>query len=113
MSAELNNTEDRVIDSTGNVFADLNLPVSQKDMMKVAFAQAIAMTIERRKLTQVQAAEIIGVDQAKVSALVRGRLKSFSIDRLVGYMISLGRDLNIQISREKIGKGRITIAKVA
>ena len=87
-----------VIDSSGNVFADLNLPSSEEDMLKVQISRAIAATLRRRKLTQVDAAKIMCVDQAKVSALLRGRFKGFSVDRLFRLLILLGRDVDIHIS---------------
>ena len=59
-----------VNDSSGNVFDDLNFPSSPDVMLKVEVLRAIAERIRRRKLTQVQAAEIIGTDQAKVSNLL-------------------------------------------
>ena len=97
--------------SSGNVFADLRLPSSPEDMLKVEMARAIGKTIERRGLTQVQAAKMLGTDQAKVSAIVRGRLKDFAVDRLFNYLVALGHDVDIRISqrlRRAEGKIRVT-----
>jgi len=88
---------DSVTDSCGNVFADLDLNLSDLDMLKIQIARAISATIERRQLTQVQAAKILETDQAKVSALLRGRLKTFSVERLFRFLAALGRDANIHI----------------
>lgn len=90
----------KVLRSTGNVFADLGLPSSPEDMLKVNIAHAITTTIRKRALTQVAAGEIIGADQAKVSALLRGRLSGFSVERLMTFLLKLGRDVDITISRE-------------
>ncbi len=96
--------------STGNVFADLGLPSSPEDMIKVDIVLAIATTIRKRNLTQAAAGDIIGVDQAKVSALLRGRLAGFSIERLLGFLVKLGRDVDIAISREhKTREGRVRV----
>lgn len=113
MSRDLEQDDVRVHEGTGNVFADLGLPSSQEDMAKVGIARAISTTIRKRNLTQAQAGEIIGVDQAKVSALLRGRLKGFSIERMVIFLIRLGRDVDITISREhsnREGKVRVKAA---
>jgi len=91
-------TDEKVIESSGNVFADLGLPCAPEDMLKVNIAHAIASTINKRKLTQAAAGAIIGVDQAKVSALLRGRLTGFSVERLVTFLVRLGRDVEITIS---------------
>jgi predicted XRE-type DNA-binding protein len=97
-------------ESSGNVFADLGLPHSEEDMLKVEIARAIANAIERRKLTQVAAAGVLRTDQAKISAIVRGRLKDFSADRLLSFLVALGHDIEINISkRGKKVPGRIRV----
>jgi predicted XRE-type DNA-binding protein len=111
MSAELENTT--VINSTGNVFADLDLPATDKDMLKVYIAHAITVTLRERKLTQEDAAKIINADQAKVSALMRGRLNQFSVERLINYLILLGRDIDVKVSKshaDRRGKIRVHAA---
>ena len=59
--------ESGVIKSSGNVFADLGLPHSDEDMLKVKIAVAITGTLSKLGLTQVHAAERMHVDQATVS----------------------------------------------
>jgi predicted XRE-type DNA-binding protein len=97
--AKRKNIDVAVRESSGNVFADLDLPHSPEDMLKIEIAHAISTTIRNRDLTQAAAGKIIGVDQAKVSALLRGRLTGFSIERLVLFLTELGRDVEIKISR--------------
>jgi predicted XRE-type DNA-binding protein len=97
--------------SSGNVFADLALPASAEDMLKVEVARAIGKTIERRGLTQVEAAKRLGTDQAKISAIVRGRLKDFAVDRLFNYLVALGHDVDIHISqRLRRTEGKIRVS---
>jgi len=74
---------------SANVFADLGLPNPDEALAKAGLAQAIAETIERRGLTQEEAARIMGLDQPKVSAIVRGRLTGFAQDRLTCCVHSL------------------------
>jgi predicted XRE-type DNA-binding protein len=61
--------------------------------------------IAERKLTQARAAAILGVDQPKVSALVRGNLGGFSIDRLLRFLNALGREVKIIISPVRHSNG--------
>jgi predicted XRE-type DNA-binding protein len=82
---------------SGNVFADLGLPDPEEALAKAGLAQAIAETVERRGLTQEEAARIMGLDQPKVSAIVRGRLRGFTQDRLTRCVLSLGNDVEITI----------------
>ena len=89
---------------SGNVFHDLGFPDAEELRIKAELAMEISEVIESRGLTQVQAAEVLGVDQPKVSALVRGRLDGFSLERLYRFLNSLGRD--IQITLRDIPKNR-------
>jgi predicted XRE-type DNA-binding protein len=87
-----------VTPSSGNVFADLGLPDADDLLAKANLALHIRRTIEARKLTQVQAAGILGIDQPKVSSIINGRLDGFSTDRLMRFLIELGCDVQISVS---------------
>ena len=83
-----------VIDEgSGNVFTDVGLEMSEIDMIKVQLALAINRTIQKRGLTQAAAGRLMGVDQSKVSKIVRGRLDEFSLERLAKFLLDLGRDI--------------------
>jgi predicted XRE-type DNA-binding protein len=56
----------------------------------------IAKVIKDKKLTQKKAAVLIGVDQPKISAIIRGQLSGFTIDRLFRFLIALGMDIIIE-----------------
>jgi len=92
--------ENSVSTSSGNVFADLGLPNPEERLVKAELARKISEAITFRKLTQVQAAELLGIDQPKISALVRGRLSGFSIDRLFQFLNDLDNDVEIVIKRK-------------
>ena len=84
-------------ESSGNVFADLGLENPEGLLAKAELVQRIADIIAERKLTQVRAAKLLGIDQPKVSALLRGKLDGFSTDRLFRFLNALGRDVEIVI----------------
>jgi predicted XRE-type DNA-binding protein len=86
------------VEGTGNVYADLGVANPQEARAKADLAHRIVDIIEARKLTQVQAGKVLGVDQPKVSALKRGRLADFSIERLVGFLLLLGHDVQIIVT---------------
>ncbi len=92
--------------SSGNVFKDLSVSAPEEALAKAELAAKIAEIIASRKLTQAAAAEILGVDQPKVSALLRGRLAGFSTDRLLKFLTALGRDVEIVIRPKRYSKGR-------
>lgn len=81
--------------SSGNVFADLGLPDADKYLAKAELAHEINNMIKKRGIKQVAAAEILGVDQPKISALSCGRLDDFSIERLIGFLNKLDRKVEI------------------
>src|SRR6516165_5453141 len=83
--------------SSGNVFADLGLKNPEELLAKAELVQRISDIIAERKLTQARAAKILGVDQPKVSALLRGKLEGFSTDRLFRFLNALGLDVEIVI----------------
>ena len=91
------NSEPRITEGSGNVYADLGLPDPEVALAKAELALRIKAVIEQRRLTQVEAAKLLGVDQAKVSALIRGRLSGFSTDRLFRFLNALGRVIEIVV----------------
>jgi predicted XRE-type DNA-binding protein len=95
------------IEGSGNVFADLEFPDADEMLAKAELATKIAGILRRRGLTQMQAAEILGVDQPKVSALIRGRLSGFSIERLLRFLLLLGTDVAITIKPRQRSHSRL------
>lgn len=88
-------------ESSGNVYADLGIENPEEALAKSELARQIGKLIKKKKLTQKQAAEILGIDQPKISALIRGRLRSFSLERLIRFLNELGQDVSIMISPAK------------
>lgn len=78
-----------------NVFADLGVPQPDLALTKAKLVQQIRDLIAGRKLTQAKAAELLGLDQPKVSALVRGRTDGYTIDRLFKFLNLLGQHVEI------------------
>ena len=80
-----------------NIFADLKLPNSDELNAKAEIAYQICAILQERQVTQRAAADLLGIDQSKVSALLRGRLEGFSSDRLFRFLNALDRDVEIVI----------------
>jgi predicted XRE-type DNA-binding protein len=90
-------TQAPVIASSGNVFADLGFHEPEEELTKAQLASLVRQIIARRRLSQVAAAALMGVDQPKVSALINGRLANFSSERLLHLLIALGQDVDITV----------------
>ncbi len=83
--------------SSGNVFADLGMPNPEESLAKAELAHKITLLVRDKRLTQAQTAKLLGVDQPKVSALMRGRLSGFSLERLIRFLLLLGQDIKITV----------------
>ncbi len=91
---------------SGNVFADLGIPQPDLALAKAMLVQQIRDQIVELGLTQMKAAELLGLDQPKVSALVRGRTDGYTIDRLFKFLNLLGQ--HIEITIRPAGKKSVT-----
>lgn len=82
---------------SGNVFRDLGLSNPDLLLAKATLVQQIRDLIDERKLTQAKAASLLGLDQPKISALLRGRTDGYSLDRLFKCLNALGQDVDITV----------------
>ena len=95
-------TQTKKIDETieagsTNVFTDLEMPDADEKLAKAELALCINQIIAQKKLKQIAAAKLLGIDQSKISLLNRGRLSAFSIERLVKFLNLLNQDVEIVI----------------
>ena len=86
---------------SGNVFADLGFRDAEERMWKAQLAINISRLIQSKDWTQAQAAERMGLDQPKVSQLMRGALSGFSADRLFAILNRLGYNVEVRISTKE------------
>ena len=95
---------------TGNVFADLGFPDAAERQAKLRLAYALNQVLEARKLSQAEAAKVLGVTQPKVSALRHYKLAGFSVERLMNLLTALDQDVEIVIRRKPRSRkaGRIS-----
>jgi predicted XRE-type DNA-binding protein len=94
-----------------NVFADLGLNDADELLVKAELARKINGIIRSRRLSQLQAAQLLRVDQPKISALMNGKLSGYSIERLFRLLTILGQDVRIAVKtkspRSKQGQVKI------
>jgi predicted XRE-type DNA-binding protein len=89
-----------VEEGSGNVFADLGLPNPEERLAKSNIAALITDIIKQKGWTQSQAADRLNTHQPTISALHKGTLSSITYDRLVGWLVMLGRPVEIRIGLE-------------
>ena len=98
--------------SSGNVYADLDFADAEEMLAKARIVSQIGRVIQARKLTQAQAGELLGIDQPKVSALLRGHFKGYSQERLIGFLTRLGMDVEIVVrpkAKKRQAKGAVSV----
>jgi predicted XRE-type DNA-binding protein len=83
--------------SSGNVFADVGMANPEEALAKAEIARHINELIAKRGLTQTEAGGILGVDQSRVSALSKGRLSVFSLEKMMQFASRLGNEVEIVI----------------
>ncbi len=92
---------EQIIEGTGNVYANLCIPESETMLLKAQLAMAISDSIAARKLTQKQAAEVLGISQPKLSQLLNGRFRGIGEAKMIACLVRLGRDVRITIGQER------------
>jgi predicted XRE-type DNA-binding protein len=102
-------TTERVVPSSGNVFADMGLPDAVELDTKARLGAAINRIVQRRGLTQAEVAAALEINQPKVSALLHYKLEGFSVERLMRFLVALGQDVEIVVK----AKPRTRSARIA
>jgi predicted XRE-type DNA-binding protein len=99
-------------EGSGNVYTDLGYPDSESMLVKARLVAKIAEIVRRRALTQASAAEILGLTQPKVSALLKGQFRGISEHRLLECLTRLGRDVHIVVkpAPRSRSNGRLTLS---
>ena len=85
-------------ESSGNVFADLDLPNAEDLMAKGMLSIAIERAIEAKGLTQSTAADLLRCTEAELSSATHGDLCDFPMERLFRFLNALGMDVRIEVS---------------
>jgi predicted XRE-type DNA-binding protein len=96
---------------SGNVFADLGVPDADTHLLKAELVSRIDQILRQRRLTQSQAAGLLGISQPDVSRLLRGQFRDYSVERLLRLLQALGRDVEIVIRNPRARRpGKLSVA---
>ena len=104
---------DEITRGSGNVFADLGLPDAEERLTKVKLAHEINRILEELRLKQTDIAGLLGINQPKVSALMNFKLDGFSVERLMGFLVALDRDVEIVIRRKPKKKQKASLSVIS
>ncbi len=98
--------------SSGNVYADMGFKDAKERLVKADLAIKINQIIQKRNYKQDKAADVLGINQPKISAIANGRLKDFSIERLIEFLNKLDQDVEIVVHQKPKNKRRAALFKV-
>lgn len=100
---------------SGNIFADLGLPDAEEMLLKSTIVIELKRLIEERNLNQTKAAKLIGINQADLSKILRGRFRGYSEARLMRMLTAFSQDVEITTRpHRKAGEiGRIVFKRRA
>lgn len=97
--------------SGGNVYADLGLADADEMLVKAKLASKIGEILQDRGWSQVEAAEVLGLPQPKLSNMLRGHFRGISEAKMMECLTRLGRDVRIVIGKQdrKRRAGRVEV----
>ena len=102
----------RVVESSGNVFADLGLPNPEQELLKAQLTVQIHAVLKESGLKQSEIAKILGVSQPQVSLLMRNRSGNFSVGRLMEFLTALRQDVEITVRPSRKEHGALSVVGV-
>jgi len=97
--------------SSGNVYADLGVADADEMLVKAKLASKIGEILQDRGWSQIEAAEVLGLPQPKLSNMLRGHFRGISEAKMMECLTRLGRDVRIVIGKEdrKRRAGRVEV----
>ena len=97
-------------DPSRNVWLALGLPGSEEHFLKAQLVLRLDRTIAGLKLTQSEAARLVGASQPELSKILRGKFNEVSLERLMRFLSALGHHVEIKVGQPRKGrKGEVTI----
>lgn len=88
----------RVEIGSGNVYADLGFENPEEMLAKASLVSEMQKAIQKKNLTQMEVADMLGITQPKLSVLLKGQFRGYSTDRLIRFLRILGQDVDILIT---------------
>ena len=99
--------------SSGNVLTDLGLPDADELSAKTVLALRLNEILDRRDVTQAEAARLLGMTQPKVSALRNYKLRGISLERLMLGLVALDHSVEIVVRPRRGSKAPAAIRVAA
>ncbi len=91
---------EEILNSSGNVFADLGYSPDEAAIlqMRADLMSDLRKFLKKKELTQAGAAELLGVSRSRVSDLTRGKWERFSLEMLIALATRAGMRVSLKIA---------------
>lgn len=100
----------RIEIGSGSIYEQLGYKDYKEMETKSNLVMEIGSAIKNKKLTQTDAAEILGISQPKLSGLLNGHFRGYSVERLMHFLNELGKDVDIVVkSKPRNRRARVTV----
>lgn len=96
-------------ESSGNIFADLEIPQPDEYLTKAKLANKICELLEQKNLNLTQSAQLLKVKEANISDLMTGKLEIFASETLFRFLNCLDQEIEIVIKPKKLLNQQPTI----
>jgi predicted XRE-type DNA-binding protein len=103
-------SENTVTTGSGNVYADLGYENAEEMLLKAQLVRLLSQAIKAKGLNQYQVAKVLGIDQPKVSALVRGQFQGYSLERLFRFLNAFDLDVEVSVKSKLENRERSHIS---
>ena len=90
----------KVEEGSDNIFKDLGFSddVAKDELLKAQLGVEILLILKERKLTQTEAATLLGVKQTEITRLINAKLSDYSVGWLLRFLECLYYEVSIHIS---------------
>ena len=87
-------------ESSGNIFLDLGFPPHEAAvlLLRAEAAEALRAWMERKHLTQAQAAKRLGIAQPRLSEIAQNKVELLSLDYLIGLCAKARLPLRLRLA---------------
>jgi predicted XRE-type DNA-binding protein len=101
----------RVEMGEGSIYEQLGYKEHKEMETKATLVMEITKAIRKKKITQTEAAEMLGISQPKLSGLLNGCFRGYSVERLMHFLTELGKDVDIIVrSKPRNRKARVMVS---
>ncbi|HJQ60345.1 MAG TPA: helix-turn-helix transcriptional regulator [Vineibacter sp.] len=102
----MSKNHERITKGSSNVYADIGVKNAKEHAIKAELVHQIAAILKDVGLTQADVARRLGVAQPDVSRMLNGHFRQFSVERLMRFLVALGRNVEIVVGPATAARSR-------